>query len=176
MNSIHTTNKQQGAVLFVSLIVLILLTILALAVAKSALFQERVSGNTRNLDIAFQAAETGLRLGEKHVADKKFNVNNNGDYSVTGANLDAELKEFNKPDDFDAQGAHLYEGEGDAADAPSKPIKYAVIEYPPVIKPDGDATAGRPKESYSPYKVYARGYGADQRTVVVLSSAYRIVE
>ncbi len=51
---------QCGFVLIMALILLLLLTILGLAAAQSSLLEERMAGNGRNHELAFQAAEAGL--------------------------------------------------------------------------------------------------------------------
>ena len=56
-----TFNKQRGAVLVISLILLMLLTILAITASSTASLQERMAGNAQEANIAFQAAESGLK-------------------------------------------------------------------------------------------------------------------
>jgi len=55
---------QGGAALMFSLIFLLLLTIIGLTAMQSSTLQERMAGNTRDTNLAFQAAELGLRAGE----------------------------------------------------------------------------------------------------------------
>jgi type IV pilus assembly protein PilX len=55
---------QQGAVLIVGLVMMLLLTIIGLAAIRGGDLQERMAGNMRDLNLAFQAAEAGLRAGE----------------------------------------------------------------------------------------------------------------
>ncbi|HOY22015.1 MAG TPA: PilX N-terminal domain-containing pilus assembly protein [Cellvibrio sp.] len=57
-------NRQKGAVLIVGLIMLLLLTIIGLASIRGSELQERMAGNTRDKNLAFQAAEAGVRAGE----------------------------------------------------------------------------------------------------------------
>lgn len=51
--------KQKGAVLLVSMILLLMLTIIAITVASNSSLQQRMSANAQDQNIAFQAAETG---------------------------------------------------------------------------------------------------------------------
>jgi type IV pilus assembly protein PilX len=60
--------KQQGATLFTALIFLIMLSMLGLNFAQTSSLQERMSGNTRNRDLAFQAAEAALKHVEKNLS------------------------------------------------------------------------------------------------------------
>lgn len=55
---------QTGSALFVALILLLVLTMLGVQGMRSNVMQERMAGNMRERNIAFQAAEAALRLGE----------------------------------------------------------------------------------------------------------------
>lgn len=55
---------QSGAVLIIGLIMMLLLTIIGLASIRGSGLQEQMAGNTRDRNLAFQAAEAGLRIGE----------------------------------------------------------------------------------------------------------------
>lgn len=57
-------HKQRGAVLFVSLIFLILLTLLALTAVSTSILQERMTGGMRNRQLSLIGAESGVRGGE----------------------------------------------------------------------------------------------------------------
>ena len=57
MNAWHS--KQTGAVLLVSMILLLMLTILAITAASNSSLQQRMSANAQDQNVAFQAAETG---------------------------------------------------------------------------------------------------------------------
>ena len=66
---IHAMPKRQrGVVLAISLIVLLVITLLGVTAMQSTLLQERMAGNTREVSMAFQAAEAALRDGEKVLA------------------------------------------------------------------------------------------------------------
>ncbi len=60
--TMHAT--QRGAVLIVSLIFLLLLTLIGTAAMRTTTLQERMAGNTRDINLSFQAAEAALRAGE----------------------------------------------------------------------------------------------------------------
>jgi type IV pilus assembly protein PilX len=55
---------QGGAVLIVSLIFLLLMTLVGVASMQGTTLQERMAGNMRDRDLALQAAEAALRAGE----------------------------------------------------------------------------------------------------------------
>ena len=62
----HTRSlvRQQGAVLVVGLIILVVLTLLGVQAMRSNVSQERMASNMRERNVAFQAAEAALRVGE----------------------------------------------------------------------------------------------------------------
>jgi type IV pilus assembly protein PilX len=61
--------RQKGAVLVVSMLLLLVVTLLALGASQSTRLQERMVGSQRNFDLAFQSAEAALRAGERMVDD-----------------------------------------------------------------------------------------------------------
>lgn len=62
-------NTQKGAVLIVSLVLLIIMTLLGLSSMSNTVMEERMAGNQRNSNLAFQAAESALRSGEDAIFD-----------------------------------------------------------------------------------------------------------
>lgn len=60
-------HKQQGAVLVVSLIILVVMTVIGLAGMEITSLEEKMAGNTRDRNIAFQAAEAALIEGEEYL-------------------------------------------------------------------------------------------------------------
>ena len=59
--------KQQGAILIVALIMLLLLTIIGLSSMRGTSLQENMTGNMRDSNLSLQAAEAVLRKGEQIV-------------------------------------------------------------------------------------------------------------
>lgn len=68
--------RQNGFVLFITLVFLVILTILGLSSMQGATLEERLSGNLRDRNIAMQAAELALRDAERDLgalkADGRF--------------------------------------------------------------------------------------------------------
>lgn len=67
-NSRLAAAGQRGAVLVVSLLLLLVMTILGLGASQSTRLQERMAGNQRDQEIALQSAEASLRAAELRVA------------------------------------------------------------------------------------------------------------
>lgn len=60
--------NQSGAVLIISLIMLLLLTLIGTTAMQTSTLEEKMAGNLRDRDIAFQAAESALRDAENDIA------------------------------------------------------------------------------------------------------------
>jgi len=61
--------NEQGAVLIVALIMLLVLTIIGVAVMESSVIEEKMAGNFSDRNEAFQAAEFSLRNAENWLAN-----------------------------------------------------------------------------------------------------------
>lgn len=62
--TVDTPCRQEGAALVVSLLFLLIMTVVGVTALQVASLEERMSGNMRNRNLAFQAAESALRAGE----------------------------------------------------------------------------------------------------------------
>ncbi|WP_372865578.1 PilX N-terminal domain-containing pilus assembly protein, partial [Spongiibacter sp.] len=58
-------DQQSGAVLIVALVFMLILAIIGGASMQNATLQERMAGNSKDLNIAFQAAEIAIRGAEE---------------------------------------------------------------------------------------------------------------
>lgn len=61
--------QQKGAVLIVALIMLLLITMASIATIRATTMDERMAGNARDRDKAFQAAEAAVRTCLKRLTD-----------------------------------------------------------------------------------------------------------
>ncbi len=69
---IPASSGQRGAILVTSLLLLIVLTVLGVAMMRMTSMQERMAGNTRDLNVALQAAEAALRDGEDRLSPTRL--------------------------------------------------------------------------------------------------------
>lgn len=60
-------DRQRGAVLFVSLVILLVMTLIGVTAMQTTTLEEKMAGNMRDMNLAFQAAERALRAGEAEV-------------------------------------------------------------------------------------------------------------
>lgn len=63
-NPISIGTRQRGAVLVVSMLLLLVMTLLALSMSQTTQLDERMAGNSRDYELAFQGAESALRASE----------------------------------------------------------------------------------------------------------------
>ena len=97
------TKHQKGAVLIVSLVMLIIMTLLGISGMNNTVMQERMAGNQRNSTLAFQAAEAALRAAEYEIENNwgsdfpdgdtngTTTNNNRGVFTLNSATLDPDL-------------------------------------------------------------------------------------
>lgn len=83
-------SRQRGAVLLVGLIMVLLMTIVGLAAIRSSGLQETMAGNMRERNLAFQAAEASLRVGEALVENNNVDAL---DFSGAAAGLKPDLNQ-----------------------------------------------------------------------------------
>jgi len=100
-NHLSQYKKQAGSALIVSLSILLVLTILGVSAMRTTSLEERMAGNARDAQMAFEAAEAALREGETFVV---ASLNNDaytstggpgGLYTERGVNADAWTVEGN---------------------------------------------------------------------------------
>jgi len=72
-------SKQSGVVLFISLVMLLILTLLGVSSIQSTSLQLMMSRNARDAELAFQAAETAIIEAEAYIET----LNNTGPFEAT---------------------------------------------------------------------------------------------
>lgn len=70
MNHEHAQGRETGAALIIGLVLLLVMTLLGITSMQSTTVQERMAGNLRQQDLAFQASEAALREGQRLVIDR----------------------------------------------------------------------------------------------------------
>ena len=83
--------KQQGVVLAVSLIMLLIMVVIGLASMQSTTLEEKMAGNYRDQNLAFQAAESTLREGETWIG----NLTVEPALAVTGCTANCDVWDVN---------------------------------------------------------------------------------
>jgi len=160
------TRRQRGSALMVSLMILIVLTLLVLAAVRGSTLIERLVGNSRQLDQAFQTAEAALRQGESLLARPNLPdvINTAGWYHHAAK----PSPDWTVPTAWDAEGNGKIAYTIDGANA-----QFTIEELPAVPDPGGGLNPTEQAQEGSVYRISARGYGARGDTFVILQTTYR---
>ena len=156
--------KQQGAALVTGLIFMVVLTLLVVAGMRTTILEEKMAGNARDVDLAFQAAEAALREAELSLFYPPP-VLGTPHLIVDSRTVDFWLATYNWATAAPYTGAPL----AGAAAQPS----YAIEETPQVRESGSSLKAGQFAPSRI-YKITARGSGGSANTQVFLQSVYRV--
>jgi type IV pilus assembly protein PilX len=167
MNRESVARRQQGAVLVISLIILLVLTVLGIAAMQSTTMEEKMAGNARNRDLAFQSAEAALREGEAYIENLTTTTGFSG---AGGLYSEADLA----PDWTSSSvwtGARTYSSgviQG-VAQQPKYYIKILAVVSAPrtskVLPPNVGGTV-------TIFRITAKGWGSTTNSQVVLQSRY----
>lgn len=93
---------QRGAIMVVSLLLLLVMTVLALTASQTTTLQERMAGNARDTDLAFQAGEAGLRDAEATLKTLAARGTSGvpDDCATTSTTCDVQQRNINFKPDF----------------------------------------------------------------------------
>ncbi len=154
---------QRGAVLVISLLILLVMTMLGVSSMSSTTLQERMANNNNQRQIAFQAAEAALRAGEAYLVANVTGVaelvtNFNATTPVAGMYSERApaigVKAYKRPDAFDFFDDSSWLASGSAVEVTSltglSQRPRFIIEYL--------GRAGPPLTNYSGKKQDARQY------------------
>jgi type IV pilus assembly protein PilX len=167
-------SSQRGAAMVIALIMLLVLTLLATASARMTLLEERMTGNTQDRNVAFQAAEAALRSGEL-VAQAPvvpvFGGANGGLYKPADPD-DAPV--WDVLDWEDAAAVHA-DAELDAVveDLGGATADYIVEQLPRVPTPGESLAADTTVDEATFYRVTARGVGIAGTATVTLQTTFK---
>lgn len=153
MKQIHTglPKGQQGVTLIVAMIFLAILALLGVTVAQTTQLEERMAGNTRDRDLAFQAAEAALTWASWRTTPNIEALS--GGAAINAANNDdAAFWNAIPPGATQLTAANI--------------MVNGLAAYPQIWVEQRD---GAPQPQY---RVTARGVGATNNTVVILQAEY----
>lgn len=159
--------KQRGAVLVVSLMILFMLTMISLSSMQTTTLEEKMTGNMRDRNIAFQAAEAALRVAESELSAVVLPNFNGSSYlyqpendlwkSVDWANNATETKVIPNSIAGVIQDPRFY-----------------LEELPTSITAGDSLVAGfSPPSETGNYRATSKGFGGSSTAEVVLQTTYR---
>ncbi len=168
-----SSHRQQGAVLVVSLLLLLVLTVLALTASQSTRLQERMAGNARDTDLAFQAAEAGLREAEARL--DTLAAANGGRPTDCGPDQNCDVRQrsvdyidFARDDDWWSTNGLEYGGDEQQISGIVRDPEYHTEVWAEVRD---TLTVGRPGAAGTAFYVHtAKSLGGTDTATVVLQS------
>lgn len=181
-------SSESGAVLAICLIFLLLVTVLGLSTIGTTTMQEKMAANTRDKDLAFQAAELALKVAEKAIEEENLDVSdftagcNDGlcstlEVSATHARWeDANICGANQ-DIWSCAKSRAVTGDGGVSlKIHSLPPRY-FIEVLAELDTADDLNIGNIGDSIfgdqaTIYRITAIGYGGSKTSQAVLQSTY----
>lgn len=169
--------KQSGVVLFISLVMLLILTVLGLSSVQTTTLQERMARNARDTNLAFQAAESAVKDAERLIETFTSLVS----FTSGGANGAG----FYFEGDYDATtnwaGRNWMSGdgyiEGTVIDGVAEPPKF-IIEHLKTVVSDNDTlnldNIGQDSGSGRAqiFRVTVYGTGGSSSAHVMIQSTY----
>jgi len=162
--------NQAGVVLVISLIMLLLLTLIGITSVQVTSLEEKMAGNVRSQNIAFQSAETALRAAERVLTQAVL-----PDFTASGTN-GLYLETATAPDEYDDWSTFNVVSYSDnnlvgVASSPEYIIHKMVAS---ITTSSGSASldAGGFTENEM-YRVTARAVGGTTSAVAVLQTIYK---
>lgn len=202
MNKSRVTLKstQRGATLVIALLLMVMIAAYGIPAAMNSIQNERMTGNTRQRDLAFQFAEHALNAADTWIVSKTASdLNSLAPASTTcpSGNADPNPDDWVLPDgqchsnDVGYWQAFNWEGTnvrtatmiGALPNGGDAVTRYIVERMPDFTycqatgepPPSGSSCSGQTiTKSY--YRVTARGVGQDSNAVVVLQTMYEFTK
>jgi type IV pilus assembly protein PilX len=169
----NSGGRERGAVLVIALILLLVVTVLGVTGMRSTLLEERMTGNTQDMNVAFQAAEAALREGEELLRQPELPAfdGSSGLYQPADA---AGLPLWETLDWSSLLEVREYAGLAGAPGSLGRAGgRYFIEELPRVATPGESLAADAPVDDASFYRVTARGVGTAGAATVMLQSTYK---
>jgi type IV pilus assembly protein PilX len=164
--------KQSGAALITSLLILLVMTLIGVTAMQITNLEEKMAGNLRDRNLAFQSAETALRAGERCVSaanglqDCVAGLYSENDYNRDGATNDP--LPLLTTTLWNSSGVMSYNGAALAGISVNP--RYVVEEMPFLCAPVSLEVA--PVERCY-FRVTGRGVGGTTSAEVILQSVHK---
>lgn len=166
------SSRQDGAVLVLGLVLLLILTLIGVSTMQGSVFDEKMAGNTRDRNFAFQASESALRDGELWL----LNSSSEPLSDVTGSSGVWGLNDPGAGDWWENGGGPW----GNTAPSVVTLIgidniqaqPQRIIEYTRFVGDELDATTSGPPPGKAYYRVTSKATGGTDSAIVQLQSMY----
>ncbi len=169
MKPVPTKKLQRGAVLVASLLFVLILAILGVSSSQTASLELKMSANSRDGGLAFQAAEAALREAESYLSMTDplplFDGSEIGLVQASTPDLDPHWLSL----DWSSE-SRTYSG---TLSGVSEPPRYLIEELPPMPMPGGSLQSNIPLTEKGWYRITALGKGNTTTASVLLQSVYK---
>lgn len=175
---LHRARHEQGFILITGLIFLLVLAMLGISAMSINTMEERMAGNSRDLNLAFQAAESGLRDAELDILN---NISPASGFDAACTNglcmpPSSSTSLAQSIDWDDASVTREYGAYSGAAplDMVSAQPRYIIEVLPALPAEPGQsiATGIKPTSGGVAYRISALGVGGRAESRVILQSLY----
>lgn len=160
--------SQQGMVLLVTLIMVGLMSVIAVSSIRGSSMQEAMAGNLHDRNLAFQAAEAGLRFAEEDIAKNgaayKFDETEDGLYMDQNKPLSSEgsIKNWTA-EQWEANSIQL-DDDDLSVEFPAYP-QYVVEKIGTFTDSGGSSTI---------YRITSRAFGLTVNSEAIVQSTYEV--
>jgi type IV pilus assembly protein PilX len=179
MKGSHSRVGQRGVALFISLVLLLVLTIIGVSAVQTTSLEERMARNTHDSVLAFQSAEAALREAEQFLQN---NINTTAGFTAVGNNGLWRAADYGQTDRWHQAG--IWTGANSVvADTPVEHVaeepRYIIEWVASVQRSENPNLLG---SSYATlfdrievFRITARGVGGSPNARVVLQSTYGMI-
>jgi len=164
-------HTEKGAVLIISLIILLTMTLIGLVAMQNTSLEEKMAGNMRDQDLAFQAAESSLRDAEDWITSQAYEptANTSGSHGVWTLNSASTTVPW--WEDSNAWASNAITITNDIPDIKTQPRH--LIEEAKFVG-DGQLNVGLQQDVSGSmyYRVTSMGTGGTDQARVLLQSSF----
>jgi type IV pilus assembly protein PilX len=179
VRSIPFRKRETGVALFISLVLLLVLTIIGVSAVQTTSLEERMARNSHDNVLAFQAAEAALREAENFL---RLNINSTAGFTAAGTNGLWTAAQYNQAERWDQAGIWTGANSVEVANAMTgvnEQPRYIIEWVATVQRADNPFLQG---SSYATifdrieiFRITARGVGGSPNARVVLQSTFGLI-
>jgi type IV pilus assembly protein PilX len=192
---------QRGAVLFVALVFLLLLTMLGLVATGTSILQEKMTGSMRNRQLGLMGSESGLRGAEAYLWNLAYNATTarpmppcvgggtaECSYTILAGKLDTKVQAFRTSKawiDPSGDGARAYAGTvsgltgGDETASLATQPRFLIEDLGPDVPPGAGRRGGSIQQekagvpgSHEFFRITSRSQGGNDTVVRAAESVF----
>lgn len=175
--------RQRGAILIVSLLMLLVMTLIGVTAVSTTTLEEKMAGNTRQRQLAFQAADSALRDAESWL---NTNIKTVSQFETAFSGTPAELYWVRQPrpgDTVRAVPMDIYDGYAWGVGNSQQPATavHTGTQNPPRYVIEYMGRIGEPPLDYTEpdnrryaFRITAIGWGTNNGTTFTTQSTFRI--